>query len=136
HHVADHASGHFALTHGLESMPDALDAFLDVLALDRPFLQGPQHAAAQLPFVERLASIVALDDMRHHQLRRLEGREALAARLAFATSANLTTFPGQTRVDDLGVLVTAKGTMHGAPPGWLLSVNGEPATQIQHATPH
>ena len=105
---------HLALAERLQVMLDVLDAALDVLALDGPFLQRVQEAVAQLVDVERLAAIVALDDVRHHELGHLERREALAARQALAAAAHLPALAGEPRVRDLRILEIAERAMHTA----------------------
>ena len=67
-----------------------------------------------LLLVERLAARVVLDDARHHQLRGLEGREALAALQALAATADLLPFAGEARIDDLRLFVIAERAMHAA----------------------
>src|SRR5690349_25032679 len=99
-------------------MLDVLDAALDVLALHGALLERIQETVAQLGDVERLAPIVALDDVRHDELRAFERREPLAAREALAATAHLPALAGQARVRHLRVLKAAERTMHtvfGAP---------------------
>ena len=74
------------------------------------------HAGAQLDLVERFAGVVALDDLRHQQLGRLEGREALAAGEALATPADLPALASEARVGDLGLNVAAERAVHAAGP--------------------
>ena len=95
-------------------MLDVLDAALDVLALDGALLQRVQEAVAQLVDVERLAAIVALDDVRHDELGHLEGREALAARQALAAAAHLPALAGEARVRHLRILEVAERAMQAA----------------------
>src|SRR5690349_13690644 len=99
-------------------MLDVLDAALDVLALHGALLERVQKTIAQLGDVERLAPIVALDDVRHDELGAFERREPLSAREALAAAAHLPALAGQTRVRDLRVLKAAERAMHkifGAP---------------------
>src|SRR5690606_3772762 len=111
-HVADPPARDVALADRLEPVDDPLDARLDVLGLDRPLLQRGQHAGPQLALVERLAPPVALDDVRHHELRRLECREALLALQALAPPAHLPAFAGEPRIDDLRVGVVTERAVH------------------------
>src|SRR5262245_55644972 len=110
--IADEPARHFALAERLEVMLDVLDAALDVLALHGALLERVQEAVAQLVDVERLAAIVALDDVRHDELGALERREPFAAREALAAAAYLPALAGQARVRHLRVLKAAKRTMH------------------------
>ena len=91
---------------------DVLDAPLDVLALHRPLLERTEKPVAQLVLIERLPAIVALYDVRHHELGRLECRKALAARQALAAPTHLTAFAREPRIDDLGILEIAERTVH------------------------
>jgi hypothetical protein len=54
-----------------------------------------------------------LDQPWQDQLGGLEGGEALFARQAFAPATNLLAFGDQPGIDDLGVVGTAEGTVHG-----------------------
>ena len=93
-------------------MLDVLDAALDILALHGTLLQRIQEAVAQLDDVERLAAIVALDDVRHHELGHLERRETLAALQALAAAADLATFAREARVRHFGIFEVAERAMH------------------------
>jgi hypothetical protein len=101
-----------ALAKRLQVMLDVLDAALDVLSLDGAFLERVQETVAQLGDVERLAPIVALDNVRHDELGALERREPLAAGEALAAAAHLAALAGQARVGHLRVLKAAERTMH------------------------
>ncbi len=83
------------------------------LDADRALLQRTLHASTQLLFIEGLARAVLLDQPGQHQLGGFEGGETLAAGDAFTAAAHLFALGDQTRVDDLGVVGTAKGTVHG-----------------------
>ena len=83
------------------------------LAAARPLFQSPLHAGAQLFFVEGLARAVLLDQPGQHQFGGFEGGEALATGHAFAAAAHLLALGNEARVNDLGVVGTAKGTVHG-----------------------
>src|SRR5690606_37796814 len=109
--IADHAARHLALAERLQRVRDVLDAALDVLALDGALLQRAQESGRELRSIERLAAIVALDDVRHDELRRLERREALAALEALAPPTHLPAFAREPRIDDFGVLEVAEGAM-------------------------
>src|SRR6185369_4181098 len=111
--LADQPRVHFALAERAQFVADVHDRGIERFARHRALLQRLEHAIAELAFVERLAAGVVLDDARHHQLGRLEGRETLAALQALATAADLLSFAGQARVDDFGFLVVAEGAMHG-----------------------
>jgi hypothetical protein len=87
--LADDARGDLALAQHAQAMADALDRGFDRLAADGTLLERLHDARAQLALVEGLASAVVLDDLRHDEFRRLEGREALAAGQAFAAAADL-----------------------------------------------
>ncbi len=110
--IADEPARHLALAERLQVMLDVLDAALDVLALHGTFLERVQEAAAQLVDVERLAAIVALDDVRHDELGHLERRESLAARQALAAAAHLAALAGKSRVRHLRILEIAERAMH------------------------
>ena len=112
HEIADEPARHLALTERLQVMLDVLDAALDILALHGALLQRIQEAVAQLVDVERLAAIVALDDVRHHELGHLERREALAALQAFAAAADLAAFAREARVRNFGIFEVAERAMH------------------------
>jgi hypothetical protein len=64
---------------------------------------------------------VGFDQARQHQFGRLERRETFAAGQAFTPAAHLFALGDQTRVDDLGVVGTAEGTVHG---GWQQKKGG------------
>ncbi len=83
------------------------------LDADRALFQCPLHAGAKFFFVEGLARAILLDQPGQHQLGGFEGGEALAAGDAFAATAHLLALGDEARVDDLGVVGTAKGTVHG-----------------------
>src|SRR5690606_2172334 len=70
------------------------------------------HAVSQLVLIEGLPAVVALDQARHYQFRRLERGETLVAVEALAPPAHLPPIGGQARIDHLGFFVTAKGTVH------------------------
>gem|GEM_PF-40099 len=89
------------------------DGRFQALDADRALLQRALHAGAQFLLVERLAAAVLLDQPRHHQLGGFEGGEAFAAGQAFAATADLIALGNQAGIDDLGIVGTAEGTMHG-----------------------
>src|SRR5690606_12861699 len=68
-----------------------------------------------LALVERLAAIVPLDDVRHHELRRLERRETLLAPEARTAPAHLPALARKPRVDDLRIGVIAERAVHVRP---------------------
>ena len=114
--LADLTRRHFALAESAQAMRDARDRSLHFLLLDGALLQRFQQSAAQFLFIERFATAMALDDQRHHELGRLEGRESLAAGETLAPTPNLLPLGRQTRVVHLGLLVAAEGTVHGGVP--------------------
>ncbi len=112
HQLADHQRLDFALAGGTQLMLDMRNGRFQPLDADRAFLQRALHAGTQLVFVEGLATAVLLDQPRHHQFGGFEGREALAAGQAFAPATDLIALGDQARIDDLGVMCNAEGTMH------------------------
>src|SRR5579859_816727 len=112
--LADGARGYLALAHPAQLVANPRHRRVDRLAADRALFQRLLHAGAQLALIERLAAAVALDHGRHHQFGRLEGCEAFRALEALASPPDLPSFVGQARIDDLGIRVSAKWTMHGA----------------------
>src|SRR6056297_789622 len=113
HHLAEQGRGDLTLAEGAQPVDEMADGLLQRLRADRPLLQRPRQAAAELLLVEGLAALVALDDARHDQFGGLEGGEALAAVLALAPTADLPAFRGEPGVDDLGLGVSAERAMHG-----------------------
>src|SRR4029077_14290176 len=78
---------------------------------------------------------IALHHHRHHELRGFEGREALAALQALATTADLAPFTGEARVVHLGLDVAAERTVHAVYPA-LLPVHRETAAELEHLSAH
>jgi hypothetical protein len=54
-----------------------------------------------------------LDQARQHQFGGFEGGKAFTAGQAFATATHLLALGDEARVDNLGVIGTAEGTVHG-----------------------
>ncbi|MNE69198.1 hypothetical protein D3C80_1649080 [compost metagenome] len=94
-------------------MLDVRQRRFQALDADRTFFQGALHTGAQFFFVEGLAAAVLLDQPGQNQFGGFEGGEALTAGNAFAPTAHLLALGNQSRVDDLGVVGTAEGTVHG-----------------------
>ena len=59
-------------------------------------MAGPVDFGTSLASIVGFAAAIALDHHRHHELGRLEGREALAALQALAAAADLTAFSRET----------------------------------------
>jgi hypothetical protein len=76
-------------------MRDVVEGFLDLLTRDRTLAERALDAVTQFGLVERLAPIVALDDVRHYELGRLERRKSLCASQALAPTAHLTALASQ-----------------------------------------
>src|SRR5437762_2543892 len=114
HELPDRARGHLPVAEASHLVHDAAHGLVDLLARHGALLQRLLHAGAQFPLIEGLAATIALDHHRHHQLGRLESREALAALQALAAAADLTAFPREARVGHLGLDVAAEGTVHAA----------------------
>ena len=135
HQLADQPRRHFALPESAQVVADPLDGGLDVGRADRTLLQRLAHAGEQLFRVEWFARPVALDHLRHQQLRGLERREPLLALQTLATPADLPTLAGEAGVDHLRFAVAAEGAIHGC--GTRSgTVDGEATAQCRHLAAH
>jgi hypothetical protein len=112
HRLADQARRAFPIPGPLQFFFDPIDGSLDRIARNRTFFESPQHACTEFLFGKRFPRAVGLDDARQVQLRDFEGGEAFFAFHAFPPAAHLVAFPGQTGIDDAGVLGGAIGAMH------------------------
>src|SRR3569623_33808 len=120
--LAERARTDLARAARSQTMQQLRDALFETLDRDRSLFERAQHAAAQLVLVEGLAPAIALHDGRQRELRSLEGGETLGAAQAFAATAHGVAFAREPRVDDLGVLGTAKWTAHMTPQSGPASV--------------
>ena len=91
-----------------------LIARVDELGGHRPLVQRALEAGAKLRLAEVGARAVALHHLRHPQLDRLVGGEALAAGGALAPAADRVARLRDARVDHLGVGAAAERALHGA----------------------
>src|SRR3569832_110364 len=108
--LAERERTDLALAARTQTKQQMRDALFETLDRARALFERAQHAAAQLDLVEGHAPAIALPDGRQRELRGLEGGVTLGAAQAVAATALGVAFAREPRVDDLGVLGTAKWT--------------------------
>ena len=114
HKFAQAARADFALARQNERALDAVDGLLHALRRNGTLSKRKRHRGVELVAVVFDARAPLLDDVGHLKGRPLEGREAFAALDALPTTSNDGALLGRAGVNDLGVLVLAKGATHGA----------------------
>src|SRR3970040_87072 len=110
--IADVPAVDLALAHGLEAVGDSLDRLFDLIARHGTLRERAHDAVTELLVIERLTPGGALDHRRHHELGRLEGREAFLARETLAPATHEAPFAREPRIDDFRVGVIAERTIH------------------------
>src|SRR5688572_9389986 len=129
HHAAEAPRVHLALAQRQHILRDGRYGLVHHLRRHRPLVQRPHEAGAELVEVELGTAAVLLHHLRHPQLDRLVGGEALAAGRALAPAPDAVPFVAHPRVDDLRVGGRAERALH-SDGGWRMADGGWNETKL------